>query len=131
MRELTRRSASILFWAPRILCIAFAVFTAVFALDVLGEGYSFWETALALLMHMIPTALVLLVLLVAWRWEWIGGVLCGGLGVFYIGAFWGRFPLSVYVTIAGPLFVMAALFLLNWQYKTEIRTGRLGPGPSA
>ena len=36
-----------LFWAPRILCILFAVFVSLFALDVFGEGYGFWETILA------------------------------------------------------------------------------------
>jgi len=119
--------ANLLYWPPRAICILFACFISLFALDVFGEGYSFWETVLAFLMHQIPTALVALVLMIAWRWEWVGGILFVVLGLFYIVNFWGRFPLSVYFTIAGPLFLIAYLFFVNWWYKEEIRAQRLGP----
>ena len=52
----------ILHWAPRILCIAFALFISVFALDVFSEGYSVGELLVALFMHLIPTMIILVVL---------------------------------------------------------------------
>ena len=52
----------ILFWAPRILCIIFALFTAIFAIDVFNENYSFWKTILAFVMHLIPSGIIVLVL---------------------------------------------------------------------
>lgn len=109
-----------LFWTPRILCLLFAAFISLFALDVFDHQHSFWETSLALLMHLIPTGILLLILAIAWRWEWVGGFLFSALGVFYIVAFWGRFNWSVYAIIAGPLFLLGALFLLGWQYRTEL-----------
>jgi hypothetical protein len=127
VRVTSKRSANLLFWIPRIICILFACFISLFALDVFGEGYSFWETVFAFLMHQIPTLLVILVLVIAWRWEWVGGVLFAALAVFYMVSTWGRFPPSVYFTIAGPLFLMSCLFFLNWRYKDEIRAHRLGP----
>ena len=127
MKVRTKQSANLLYWPPRIICIGFALFISLFALDVFGAGYSFWETVLAFLIHQIPTALVILVLVIAWRWEWVGGVLFAALGVFYMVSTWGRFPPSVYVTIAGPLFLMSYLFFLNWRYKDEIRVQRYGP----
>jgi hypothetical protein len=126
MRVKSKRMANFLYWPPRIICILFACFISLFALDVFGEGQSFWETALALMMHLVPTALVILVLVIAWRWEWVGGVLFAALGLFYIVNFWGRFPLIAYVMIAGPLFLMSSLFFLTWRYKDEIRNQRLG-----
>jgi len=117
-----RRAGQLLFWAPRILCLLFAVFMSVFALDVFGEGYGFWETMLALLMHLIPTALVLVVLAVAWRWEWVGAVLFGALAVFYVVWAWGRFPLSVYFVISGPMALIGVLFLFNWIHRAQLRT---------
>ena len=45
-------------WSPRVLSILFALFLSIFALDVFSEGYAFAETILALLMHLIPTALI-------------------------------------------------------------------------
>lgn len=111
-----------LFWTPRVLCILFALFLSMFALDVFGEGHSVWDTILALLIHLTPVYMVLAALALAWRWEWTGAVLFTGLGIFYIVIFWGRFPLATYVLIAGPAFVLAALFLANWMYRKELRT---------
>ena len=112
----------VLFWTPRILCIFFAAFLSVFALDVFGEGYDLWQTIGALLLHLIPTYIMVIVLVIAWRWEWVGAVLFSALGVFYVIWFWGRFPTIVYFTIAGPLFLMGVLFLFNWIYGTQLRT---------
>ena len=111
----------ILYWLPRILGILFAVFLSVFALDVFGEGYGFWETIWALFMHLVPTGLVLLALAVAWRWEWVGAVVFAGLGVWYLVMAWGKFEVGTYLVIAGPLFVIGALFLVNWFLRTELR----------
>jgi hypothetical protein len=104
----------IMFWTPRILTVLFAIFISLFAFDVFGEGYSFWETVLALFMHLIPTAIILLVLVVAWRWEQVGGILFIALGLLYLvdsNQHW-----SSYVIISGPLFVVGILFLLDWWY---------------
>ncbi|NNF56814.1 MAG: hypothetical protein HKN04_01095 [Rhodothermaceae bacterium] len=79
-----------LFWAPRGLGIAFAVFLGVFALDVFGEGLGAWETALALLIHLVPTGLVVLALLAAWRQGWV---------------------------LFGPLLFIGLLFRAEWAYR--------------
>lgn len=111
----------ILFWAPRILGVLIAIFVSLFALDVFGEGYSFWETITALAMHLIPTAVILVILAVAWRWEWIGGILFIALGVLYITLFWDPSRLPAYLMISGPLFLVGILFLFNGFYRVEIR----------
>ena len=64
----------LLFWTPRVLCLLFAVFLSLFALDVFNEGYGFWKTILALFMHLVPTSIVLAVLAISWRWEWAGAL---------------------------------------------------------
>ena len=109
----------VLFWAPRLLTLLFAIFISLFAFDVFHEGYTFWETVLALLMHLIPTGIVLLGLALSWRWEWIGAILFTGLGMFYLVAARGQ-HWSAYLLISGPLFLIGALFLLNWQYRAEL-----------
>ena len=99
MKQPVRR---LLYWLPRVLGILFAVFLSLFALDVFGEGYSFWETVWALLMHLIPTAIVVLILVLAWRRAWIGGVLFPLLGVLYIVAFWNPSHWPAYLMLSGP-----------------------------
>jgi len=112
----------VLFWTPRVLCILFAVFVSLFALDVFGEGYGFWGTILALLIHLIPTGVILIVLAISWRWEWVGGILFIALGVVYLVTSWGRFHWSAYLVISGPLFLVGVLFLINWLYRARLRT---------
>jgi hypothetical protein len=111
----------VVFWMPRIMCLLFAVFVSLFALDVFGAGYGFWGTIVALLMHLIPTAIILIVLAIAWRWEWIGAILFVALGVWYVIMAWGKFGWPTYLFIAGPLFLVGALFLVNWLYRAELQ----------
>lgn len=112
-----------LYWAPRALCIVFALFISIFALDVFSEAKGFWITLLALLMHLIPTFLLLIVLAVSWRREWIAGILFPLLGVLYVVWAWNK-PFAAWSTLllmAGPLVLTGALFLLNWYYRGELR----------
>ncbi len=111
----------LLYWAPRTLCIVFIIFTSLFAFDVFEESKSIWETILALFMHLIPTFILIIVLVVTWRREWIGGILFILLGLLYIIWAWGRFNISVYFLMAGPLIIIGILFLLNWKYRANLR----------
>ncbi|NLG26827.1 MAG: hypothetical protein GX557_02895 [Chloroflexi bacterium] len=103
------------YWAPRILSFLFAVFISLFALDVFGTGAGFWETLGALAIHMIPTALIIVALILAWRWEWVGAILFAALGIGYFVMTGMREHWSAYVAIAVPLFVIAVLWLLAWR----------------
>ena len=116
------RTQRFLIWTPRILGLLFAGFISLFALDVFEEARGFWPTTLALLLHLIPTALLLGALAVAWRWERVGALLFFGLGVTY--AILARTHPAWIVLLAGPLFLIGGLFLLNWRYRTEL------PAPS-
>ncbi|RMG53063.1 MAG: hypothetical protein D6723_07740 [Acidobacteria bacterium] len=109
------------FWTPRILGILFALVMSLFALDVFGEGYGFGEAILAFLIHLIPTSIVVIALLIAWRWEWIGAILFGTLAAFYMGWSWGRFPLATSLFISGPLSLIGVLFLFDWMYRARSR----------
>jgi hypothetical protein len=109
----------LLFWSPRVLCIAFALFLSLFALDVFNEGLGVAKTILALSIHLIPTAFIVVVLAFSWRWEWVGGILFVAMGILYlIGA---RHHPTWVVLMSGPLFLVGALFLLNWSKRAEIR----------
>lgn len=83
----------ILLWTPRILGILFALFVSLFAFDVFGMGYSFWNAALALFVHLVPIFLLLIGLAIAWHWEWVGAVVFPGFSVWYLMTFGGAVPL--------------------------------------
>ncbi|MFC1687931.1 hypothetical protein ACFL0L_05160, partial [Patescibacteria group bacterium] len=44
-----------LYWTPRILSIVMVCFISIFAFDVFDGDNTFWETALALFMHLLPS----------------------------------------------------------------------------
>jgi hypothetical protein len=119
---MTRRSKMLLYWFPRVLCIGFALFLSVFALDVFDEHLTFWRLIVALAMHLVPSFVILAVLLVSWRWEWVGGILYIALGAFYVVRFGPHFPWTVSLVIGGPLCAIGLLFLANWVRHDELRT---------
>jgi len=122
---MTAVQKKVLYWAPRGPGLAFALFLCLFALDVFGEGLGFWRTLLALLMHLVPVFVYLLFLALAWRWEWIGAVFLTILGCLQMRLMLSRhMPWESWALIAGPLWVLAALFLANWLKRKELRAGR-------
>jgi len=113
-------------WTPRVLSVAFIAFLALFSLDVLGQGRGFWWTLWALAMHLIPCFALTAVLLLAWRWEWVGAAFYGAAGLWYV-----KWALALHIppavklnwilVIAGPAFVIAALFLVAWFQRRSLR----------
>ncbi|TFH36604.1 MAG: hypothetical protein E4G99_04575 [Anaerolineales bacterium] len=121
-----RRSA--LYWAPRVIGMISAVLLGIVALDVFAAGYPFGELLVALLMHLIPSLLILVVLIIAWRWERLGGGLFILLGVLYTVLFWDPGRWVAFLIVSGPLFLAGILFLLNvWVVQTPGNHGQ-NPG---
>lgn len=103
----------LLFWAPRIIALLFAGFLAMFAADVFGEYHTFREIFLALMIHLIPTWLILAALAISWRWSWLGAVSFFGLAAY--SAYRENNPtwlmiMTAPLAVIGLLFLLAALF---------------------
>jgi hypothetical protein len=111
---MSTRIRTLLRWGPRALGIAVALFLAAFALDVFGEGRGALQTALALLVHLVPSLLVLGAVAVAWRRPWVGAVVFLGLAAGYAMSTLRR-PDWILV-VAGPLALVGVLFALSWRY---------------
>ena len=109
----------ILLWAPRILCILFAIFISFFAFDVFDQGTGFWKILLALLIHLIPTFLIIIILILSWKRTWIGGISYILIGVAYI--IWSsqtdRGSQIIYI----PLLLVGILFLTSWFLRKKIK----------
>jgi hypothetical protein len=106
-------------WAPRALGIAYALFISIFALDVFGENLPFGKLLLALAIHLIPTGIILVVLVVAWKWEWLGSVGFIALGLLYMWITPSRSAIA-YLIISGSAFVIGLLFLANWLWRRRL-----------
>jgi hypothetical protein len=126
MKKITKRA---MFWAPRIISMALILFLSLFALDVFNDRLGFWQTAVALLMHLLfPVFFLIAILIMAWHWEWIGAVLYAAAGLLYVWTVTASHTLSPLVRlgriaiISGPAFVISALFLYNWVKRSELRS---------
>jgi hypothetical protein len=110
-----------LFWTPRLITILFIAFISLFALDVFSEGYGFWETIVALTMHLLPSIVLTIILILAWKWEWIGGVL------YLIAGFvlWVKTEPSsglAWFLLVGMPFLLGVLFTLGWITKKDVQS---------
>ena len=121
---MTQSMAAFLRWTPRVLAVAAAAFIGVFSLDVFNEGLDVLHTLAALAMHLIPTAIVLGMLAIAWRYPRAGGALFVVAGVAYALRAGGR--LSWIVVVAAPLLLVGTLFLLSGFAD---RVGQRRPSP--
>ena len=122
---MNRPVSRLLYWTPRVLCILFAAFIAIFAADVFQKGVPVWQVALALLMHLIPTFILVAVLILSWRREWIGGIVFLALAALYLLWAWNK-PFArwwVLVLMAGPPILVGVLFLLGWRHRAQLRPG--------
>ncbi len=112
-----------LYWAPRVLSIIFICFLALMSLDVFGSGLSFWQTIVALFMHNLPVFFLLVVLIISWGHEIVGGVGFILAGLVYI-ALLMRNPFEWYylswaIQISGIAFLTGILFLIGWFKKNK------------
>ena len=113
------RSSSLFSRIALVAGLAYAAFLCVFALDVFSERPgSPIEFVVSLLIHLSPALLVVAGSLLANRRHLLGALVFSLFGTLYLIASWGRFHWSVYVLIAGPLFLCSVLHLLAARQTT-------------
>jgi hypothetical protein len=124
--SMEKRINRFLYYSPRLLGLLFVAFLALFSLDVFGTGLGFWETLLGLFIHNIPSLLLLIVVIIAWKYELVGASVFILTGLAYIvmvlaGAHSLSLMFSWSFTIAGPAIAIGILFFLNWKEKKKLR----------
>lgn len=116
------RSVLLLYWAPRVLTILAILFVSMFSLDSFQAGGPLKVQILGWLMHMIPSFILIIVLIIAWKWENIGGIIFLSIGLaFSPYVFWGNYvnnhsiwlSLLIIMTITFPFILVGVLFLLS------------------
>lgn len=122
-----KTSIKALQWTARILCILAILFISIFALDSFSSERTFWQNAAALLMHLIPSLVLLAVLIIAWKWEKTGGII-----LIFIGLVFSIFILifnykrthsvaaSLMITvILGTPFVLSGILFIRSHFLKE------------
>lgn len=123
-------SIKIIHWLPRIICILAILFVSMFALDSFDPALSVWKQILALLIHLIPSFVLACFLILAWKWELIGGIafILIGLGFtpfIYLHNYamnhsvW--MSISVVLMINFPFVVVGSLFMVSHFLKKKLQ----------
>lgn len=120
---MTGKISKFVFWTPRILSIIFILFLALFSLDVISSELELGQIIIGLFMHNIPSFILLIVLIISWKNEIVGGIVFLLFGFIYIimtacSVPW-HLALSRSLIIAGPAFVIGILFIINWVKKKQ------------
>jgi hypothetical protein len=106
---------AILIWIPRVAGVLFILFISLFALDVFSESYESGKTLIALFVHLIPTLILSIALILAWKQKLPGALLFIAFGIWYLFEMWGKFPWVVYMVMAGTPILVGGLFLGRWK----------------
>lgn len=68
-------STKVFHWIPRVICILAILFISLFALDAFSSANTFWQKSFDFLKHLIPSFVMLVILIIAWKWEKTGGII--------------------------------------------------------
>lgn len=112
----------ILRWTPRALCIIAIMFISMFAFDAFSPNRTMWQNLGSLLMHLLPSFVLIAFLIVAWKWELTGGILIALVGLattpfIYNLNFQRTHSVStsvgVILMIAVPFIIIGVLFIIS------------------
>jgi len=120
----------VLYWTPRILGILFVLFIGMFSLDVFTEGFS-WLALGGFFMHNIPTLVIAGILVLAWKKEFIGGIIFLIVGILPLIIFlvmglvnyaqMGFIQLWYANMVLSPLLIIGILFILSSKKKQKTK----------
>ena len=121
-------SVKVIHWLPRIICILAILFISLFAADAFEHGNTIWEKLGAFLMHLIPSFILTLFLIIAWKWELIGGIIFTAIGLgFSPYIFIHNYNMNhsvalstaIVMAITMPFVVVGILFLISHRMKKK------------
>jgi hypothetical protein len=107
-------------WAARIICILAIMFVMMFSMDCFEGGYSFKDALTCFAMHNIPAFLIIISLVIAWKWEIIGGallVIASIVMIYYFKGFQG----NIWAIILASPFLLAGVIFILHEYLTKRR----------
>lgn len=125
----TKTSIRVFHWLPRIFCILAILFISLFAADAFTPGLSIWKQLGAFFIHLVPSYIFLVFLVVAWKWELIGGIIFMVLGLALSPFIFMHnynmnhsvgMSLFIIMLITFPFFVVGILFLISNRLKKRI-----------
>ena len=128
-----KTTTKVIYWTARILGILAILFVSLFALDSFSPERTFWQNTFAFLMHLSPSFVLLTSLIIAWKWEKVGGTILTIIGlafsifIFVFNYKRNHFPIMTCLlqalVIAIPFVLAGILFILSHYRKKKELSG--------
>jgi len=118
----------ILHWAPRVICILAILLVSMFALDAFESNNTIWQQIGGFLIHLIPSYVLIALLILAWKWELIGGIIFTLIGVGFSPFIYQHnynmnhsvwMSLEIISLITFPFIIVGVLFIMNHFMKRK------------
>ena len=119
MAKVANNMKNVLLWLPRLLVIAYILFLSIFAFDAFSADSTVLENILGLIMHLVPSFILMLVLFVAWKNEKLGAVLFAILVVIFTIFVNSYRELVTFAIISLPLFAISSALLLSHYFRNK------------
>jgi len=100
-------------WVPRVLAIVYILFIALLSFDVFSVDASIIDKMGGFLAENIPTLLLIIALVLAWKKSTVGGAMFIVLSVIFTCFFSTYQRWDAFILISFPLLLIGGLFLLN------------------
>lgn len=100
-----------LIWIPRVLAIILIVFLSLFALDVFSGDALFIKKLGGFFVHLIPSFILLLILIISWKKPLIGGSLFILLSIAFAFFFRTYRSVPTFLGITFPVVLVGILFI--------------------
>jgi hypothetical protein len=123
-----KANMNLIHWLPRITCILAILFISLFALDAFNPEKTIWQQIGDLLMHLMPSFVLIIVLIIAWKRELVGGIIFVLIGLGFSpfvfihnyrmnDSIWMSLGIIAIITI--PFVLVGILFIMSHRIKKK------------
>lgn len=118
--QVSLRLATLIFRTPRLAGILIAIFIGLFSLDVFTGEAPLWQEIGGFIVHSIPSILLAVILVIAWRRPWVGFAAFLLVSILFLRfAFRETIDFGNLLLLSFPLAAIALLFWVDWKWRPK------------
>lgn len=123
-----KKAVKIAHWLPRIISILAVLFISLFALDAFDSKLTLWQQIGGFFIHLIPSFVLLVICILAWKKELIGGILFVIIGLVASPFVYKMnfnmnhsvlLSLGIIAAITLPFIIVGGLFIVSHYLKNK------------
>ena len=129
-------SLKLVHWTPRIICILAILFVSIFAFDAFNSEKTIWQQIGDFLIHLIPSFVLTILLIIAWKREFIGGIIFILIGLVFSPFIFVHnynmnqsvwMSLMIILMITMPFVIAGILFIVSYKMRKKKPSSSIKP----